>query len=79
MATYGHEGGYAFNEDQRGGHTDPMLPEREWVTRVAALLAPYLCSGALDHALAAYPDHGRTLPDDFAADEIDALGSMGEG
>lgn len=20
MATYGHEGGYAFNEDQRGGH-----------------------------------------------------------
>lgn len=22
MATYGHEGGYAFNEDQRGGHCD---------------------------------------------------------
>ena len=23
MATYGHEGGYAFNEDQRGGHCSP--------------------------------------------------------
>lgn len=22
MATYGHEGGHAFNEDQRGGHTE---------------------------------------------------------
>jgi len=22
MATYGNEGGYAFNEDQRGGHTE---------------------------------------------------------
>lgn len=27
MATFGHEGGYAFSEDQRGGHTDPT----EWV------------------------------------------------
>lgn len=76
--TTGHEGGYAFNEDQRGGHTDPMLPEREWVARVTALLAPYLESAAFDHAIEAYKDHGRWPPDDFAKDEIDALHSLGE-
>lgn len=28
--TFGHEGGYALNEDQRGGHTDPpKTPPRE--------------------------------------------------
>jgi hypothetical protein len=51
------------------------MSERDWVSRVTALLAPYLESGAFDHAMSAYQAHGHESPDDYAQDEIDALGS----
>lgn len=53
------------------------MNKSEWVSRVAALLAPYLGSAAIDHAESLYQHHGHESPDDFAADEIDALLSLG--
>jgi len=45
--TFGHEGGHAFNEDQRGGHTDPPLPNQIGRSlRYGRITAEFLPEGA---------------------------------
>lgn len=51
------------------------MNEKDWVCRVAALLAPYMMTAAFDHAMDCYADHGDEDPDRFAQDEIDAIES----
>jgi hypothetical protein len=39
MGTYGHQGGYAFNEDQRGGHHPGIFEMSAEIDRLTQRLA----------------------------------------